>query len=101
MTALLYIATGAVTVLLVEHRHAVAAAVWRAVDWLCEDPEPSRPVVGARNVRVQRDGRRHPVAEPHPYGEDRSWCRCGRPTVCDDVAFHNWHVDDGSPACRG
>ena len=56
MTDLLYLLTGAATALLVTHRHAVAHALWRAVDWLCEDPEPVRPVVGARNVRVRQDG---------------------------------------------
>lgn len=56
MTDLLYLLTGAATGLLVAHRHAVADALWRAVDWLCEDPEPARPAVGARNVRVVREG---------------------------------------------
>lgn len=56
MTELLYLLAGAATALLVTHRDAVADALWRAVDWLCEDPEPARPAVGARNVRTWREG---------------------------------------------
>lgn len=59
MTAdLFYLATGAASALLVTHRHAVADAVWRAVDWLCEDPEPVRPAVARSCVRVVREGER-------------------------------------------
>lgn len=58
MTAdLFWLATGFATGLLLAHRHAVADAIWRAVDWLCEDPEPARPAV-ARNVRLVREGER-------------------------------------------
>lgn len=59
MTAdLFWFATGLATGLMLAHRHAVADAIWRAVDWLCEDPEPVRPAGGARNVRLVREGER-------------------------------------------
>ena len=55
MTAALYVLTGFATGLLWAHRHAAAAAIWRAVDWLCGEDPP--PVAQARPcVRVRRDG---------------------------------------------
>jgi hypothetical protein len=40
MTPALYLVTGFATGLLVAYRDPVAAAIWRAVDWVCGAPEP-------------------------------------------------------------
>ena len=57
-------------------------------------------VVGMTEL-VNGKGEVHPIKERHPWGEDRFWCSCGRPAYVDDVSFHAWHTDDGSPAnCR-
>lgn len=57
MTAdLLYLAVGLASGLALAHRHAVADAIRRAVDWLTTDPEPVRLVVARSCVRVVREG---------------------------------------------
>jgi hypothetical protein len=53
VTPALYLLTGIATGLLWAHRDAAAAAIWRAVDWLCGAPDNS-PWCGCRDC-VRRD----------------------------------------------